>query len=208
MKKQLNKDFNVRLEEQKDYFETENLVREAFWNVYRPGCSEHFVLHVLRDCPDFIGDLDFVMEKDGKLIGQVVFVKSHIDMGNGEKKEIATFGPISIAPEYKRQGYGSALLDYAMEKAAKLNVGALAICGNESFYGTLGFEKAKNFGILYEDDPTADYFLIKELKKGFLSGINGTYHDPQEYFVNDADVEEFDKKFPPKQKLKLPGQLF
>lgn len=208
MKKKLNKDFTIRRETEKDYFNTENLVRESFWNVYKPGCAEHFVLHVLRDCPDFIGDLDFVMEKDGKLIGQVVFVKSHIDLTSGEKFPIATFGPIGIAPEYKRQGYGAALLSYAMEQAEKQGIGALAICGNELFYGTLGFKKAKDFGICYADDPEADYFLIKELIPGFLNGINGSYSDPKEYFVSDDDVEEFDKQFPPKQKLRLPGQLF
>ena len=124
---------------------------------------------------------------------------------------IMTFGPISIAPKYKRQGYGKRLLDYSMEKACKLGAGALAITGNILFYGKSGFVPAKTKGVRYADDPEADYFLIKELTPGFLDGISGTYKDPQGYFVcekNPKGFEQFESTFPKKEKLKLPGQLF
>lgn len=65
----------IRLEKKEDYKEVENLVRESFWNVYRPGCSEHYVIHVLRNDPLFVPELDLVMEKDGRLIGQNMFMK-------------------------------------------------------------------------------------------------------------------------------------
>ena len=122
-----------------------------------------------------------------------------------------TFGPISIAPEYKRQGYGKILLDYSMEQAEKMGAGALAITGNIDFYGKSGFVPAKTVGIRYEDDPDADYFLIKELKPGFLDGISGLYKDPEGYFICEKDpdgFELFEASFPPKEKQKLPGQLF
>ena len=122
-----------------------------------------------------------------------------------------TFGPISIAPAYKRQGYGKRLLDYSMEKAQAMGAGALAITGNIDFYGKSGFVPAKTKGVRYTDDPDADYFLIKELTPGFLDGISGTYKDPDGYFVCDKDPEDFaqfEATFPTKQKLKLPGQLF
>ena len=51
-------------------------------------------------------------------------------------------------------------------------------------------------------------FLCKELIPGYLDGITGVYQTPKGYYVEDADVEEFDKNFPPKEKLKLPGQIF
>lgn len=205
------KNYIIRREEEKDYRETENLTREAFWNVYCPGCREHYVLHLYRNDKDFVPELDYVMEIDGKIAGQVIYVRSEIESDDGRKIPIMTFGPISIAPEHKRQGYGKILLDYTMEKAKELGAGALAITGNIDFYGKSGFVPAKTKGIRYSEDPEADYFLIKELIPGFLNGISGMYKDPEGYFVfekNSEDFERFEATFPKKEKLKLPGQLF
>lgn len=193
----------IRPEKKTDYKITENLTREAFWNVYRPGCYEHYVLHCYRSNPDFIPELDFVMELDGKLIGQVIYVRSQIECDDGRKIPIMTFGPISIAPEFKRQGYGKRLLDYSIERAKEMGTGALAITGNIDFYGKSGFVPAKTKCIRYADDPDADYFLIKELKEGFLNGISGTYKDPEGYFVCEKDPDgfkKFEKEFPKKKK--------
>lgn len=201
----------IRREEKKDYRSVEELTREAFWNVYCPGCKEHYVLHCYRNDPAFVPELDYIMELDGKLIGQVIYVRSEIECDDGKKLPIMTFGPIGIAPEYKRKGYGKRLLDYSMEQAEKLGAGALAITGNIDFYGKSGFVPAKTNGVRYFDDPEADYFLIKELKEGFLEGVSGTYKDTEGYFVCDKNPQEFEKfeaTFPKKQKLKLPGQLF
>ena len=205
------KNIIIRLETKDDYKNVENLTRESFWNVYQPGCMEHYVLHCYRDDSAFVPELDFVMEFGGELIGQVIYVRSEIECDDGKKVPIMTFGPISIAPKYKRQGYGKRLLDYSTEKACKLGVGALAITGNILFYGKSGFVPAKTKGVRYADDPEAEYFLIKELIPGFLDGVSGTYKDPEGYFVCEKDPEgfaQFEAAFPEKQKLILPGQLF
>lgn len=205
------KNLIIRLETEKDYKAVENLTREAFWNVYKPGCSEHYVLHTYRSSPDFVSELDFVMEKDGVLIGHVMFVRANIDTDDGRVLPIMTFGPISIHPDYQRQGYGKILLDYALEKAAEMGAGAICIEGNIDFYSKCGFVVASTKDIHYYAEPRENvvpYFLLCELKKGFLDGVTGTYHTPNGYFVEDSDVEEFDKTFPPKEKLKLSGQLF
>ena len=204
-------DYIIRLEAEADYNNTENLVREAFWNVYRPGCLEHYVLHVLRNDPAFVPELDFVMEKDGKLIGQNMFMRAEIKADDGRIIPIMTMGPIGILPEYKRQGYGKALLDYSLEKAAEIGAGAVCFEGNIQFYGKIGFRYASEFGIRYHglpDGEDASFFLCKELISGYLDGITGEYATPKGYFVNEADAEKFDADFPPKQKLKLPGQIF
>lgn len=201
----------IRLETEREHRAVENLTREAFWNVYRPGCLEHYVLHCYRDDPAFVPELDFVMELDGELIGQVIYVRSEILCEDGRKVPIMTFGPISIAPAYKRKGYGKRLLEYSMAQARKLGAGALAITGNIDFYGKSGFVPAKTKGVRYADDPAADYFLICELELGFLDGISGTYRDPAGYFVCEQDpagFAQFEATFPAKQKQKLPGQLF
>ena len=205
------KHYTIRWEEEKEYREVENLVREAFWNVYRPGCLEHYVLHQLRSDPAFVPELDFVMEKDGQLIGQNMFMRAVIKTDDGRDIPIMTMGPICIAPEYKRKGYGKILLDYSLEKAAELGAGALCFEGNIDFYGKSGFDYARKFGIRYHDLPEGaddSFFLCKELKPGYLDGITGEYAPPQGYFVDEAETEDFDKAFPYKEKLKLPGQLF
>ena len=204
-------DVMIRNEEKGEYREVENLIRESFWNVYRPGCSEHYVIHVLRDDPAFVKELDFVMEKDGVLIGQNMFMKTIINADDGRDIDVLTMGPICIAPELKRKGYGKILLDYSLEKAAELGFGAVLFEGNIDFYGKSGFDYARKFGIRYHDLPEGaddSFFLCTELIPGYLDEITGVYQTPQGYYVKDADVEEFDKGFPAKEKLKLPGQIF
>lgn len=206
-----NNNIIIRNEKKEDYRKVENLTREAFWNVYRPGCMEHYVLHCYRSDPAFVSELDFVMELNGELIGQIIYVRSEIDCDDGRKLPILTFGPMGIAPKYKRQGYGKRLLDYSMEKAKETGAGALVITGNILFYGKSGFVPAKTKGVRYADDPDADYLLVKELISGFLDGISGTYKDPDGYFVcekNPEAFERFEASFPKKEKQKLPGQLF
>ena len=205
------KGITFRTERKEDYREVENLVRESFWNVYRPGCSEHYVIHVLRDDPAFIKELDFVMEKDGRIIGQNMFMKTVIDKDGGGGLPVLTMGPICITPELKRKGYGKMLLDYSLEEAEKLGYGAVLFEGNIAFYGKSGFDYARSFGIRYHDLPEGEddsFFLCRELIPGYLDGVTGVYQTPKGYYVKDQDVEEFDKEFPPKEKLKLPGQLF
>ena len=201
----------IRNETKEDRREVENLIRESFWNVYRPGCSEHLVIHVLRDDPAFVKELDFVMEQDGRIIGQNIFMKTVINADDGRNIDVLTMGPICITPELKRKGYGKILLDYSIEKAAEMGFGAVLFEGNIDFYGKSGFDYASRFGIRYHDlpeDADASFFLCKELIPGYLDGIAGVYQTPAGYYVDDADVEEFDKDFPPKEKLKLPGQIF
>ena len=204
----------IRLEKKEEYREVENLVRESFWNVYRPGCLEHYVLHQLRNDPAFVPELDFVMfsdEKEEKLIGQNMFMRTTIKSDDGRMIPIMTMEPICITPELKRQGYGKILLDYSLDKAAELGCGAVCFEGNIDFYGKSGFRPASEFGIRYhgvEEGEDASFFLCKELNEGYFAGITGEYATPAGYFVDEKEAEEFDKTFPYKEKKKLPGQLF
>ena len=215
---------NIRLEQPKDYREVENLTREAFWNVYRPGCTEHFVLNQYRTNPDFIPELDFVMEEDNRIIGHVMFSKAelhttslpHREGQGGGSFPSWTFGPISIHPDYKRKGYGLKLLQYALEKAREMGVGFICMEGNIDFYKHAGFCLASKFNIHYHDfpkDAEVPFFLAQELIPGWLkeNGIaEATYCPPKSYFVADENPEAFETyeaTFPKKVKLRLPGQL-
>lgn len=201
----------IRLEKKEEQHEVENLVRESFWNVYRPGCLEHYVLNQLRNDEAFVPELDFVMEQDGKLIGQNMFMRAVIKSDDGRDIPIMTMGPICITPELKRKGYGKVLLDYSLERAAELGCGALCFEGNIDFYGKSGFRPASEFGIRYhslKEGEDASFFLCRELIPRYLDGITGEYATPAGYLVNEKEAESFDKLFPYKEKKKLPGQIF
>lgn len=203
----------IRLEEPKDYREVENLTREAFWNVYAPGCVEHYVLHQYRTNPDFIPELDFVMEDEGKIIGHVMYSKADIIKENGSILPAWTFGPISILPEYKRKGFGLLLLRYSIDKAREIGVGVLCMEGNIEFYKHAGFVLASSLNIHYHAEPkdaVVPYFLAQELIPGYLNGIEGTYYTPKGYYVafdNPKDFEEFEAGFPAKEKSVQEGQI-
>lgn len=204
-------DYIIRLEEQKDHREVETLVREAFWNLYRPGATEHYVVHVLRTDPAFVSDLDYVLVKDGRIVGQNVFVRAQVATDDGGTVDVLTMGPISVAPDLAHQGYGRALLDYTLGRASELGFGAVLIEGDIAFYGKSGFRLASEFGIRYHGlpaDADASFFLCRELSKGYLEGITGVYQTPAGYLVDEGDVDEFDRGFPAKERLRLPGQLF
>lgn len=206
----MKNDYIIRRETSDDYKAVENLTREAFWNVYRPGCTEHFVLHQFRERPEFVKELDYVLEIGGRIIGHIMFVRAEIETDDGRALPVMTFGTISIHPDFQRKGYGKILLDFALQKAAEMGVGAVCMEGNINFYGKCGFDVASKSGIHYYAEPRDEvvpYFLLKQLKPGYLDGVTGVYKTPDGYFVDDDEAEAFDRQFPPKQKLKLPGQL-
>ena len=222
---------NIRLEQPSDYREVENLTREAFWNVYAPGCVEHYVLNQYRNNPDFIPELDFVLEVDStssptgkQIIGHVMFSKAQIILDSPLSGEVegasstgalegATFGPISIHPDYKRKGYGLKLLQYALEKAREMGIGVICMEGNIEFYKHAGFVVASTLGIHYHAEPKENvvpYFLAQELIPGYLNGIEGTYHTPKGYYVAFENKDAFDAyeaTFPKKEKKQQAGQL-
>lgn len=201
----------IRLEKKEEYHKVESLVRESFWNVYRPGCLEHYVLNQLRNDPDFVSELDFVIESNGKLIGQIIFMKAVIKADDGRNIPVMTVGPICIIPQFRKKGYGRILLDYSLEKAKTLGCGAVLLEGNMCFYKNSGFSFASEYGIRYHGlpiDADASFFLCKELISGYLYGITGEYKTPQGYFVDELAAEKFDKTFSHKEKLILPNQIF
>ena len=200
----------IRPETPGDYAAVEQLTREAFWNVYRPGCTEHYVLHMFRVNPAFVPELDLVLEKDGQLIGHVMYAHAQIRTDGGCQLPVLTFGPISIHPAFQRQGYGRFLLERSMERARALGASVLCIMGDLAFYGQSGFVEAATRSVRLDGVPAGQptpHFLLKELIPGFLDGVTGIYTTPDGYFVDEQQAEAFDRHFPPKVKMRLPGQL-
>lgn len=203
-----NNDYILRLETEKDYYEVESLAREAFWNLSFPGCSEHLFMHVLRQHPSFIPQLDFVAECDGKIIGSVMYSESYLEDEKGEKKTVLTMGPICVLPEYQRRGVSRALLEHTFKLGLEMGYDVVINFGNPDNYVARGYKSCRKYNVCFEGDVFPAALLVKELKEGALDGRKWFYHQ------NDADapcedeklVDEYDSKFPPKVKAWQPSQ--
>ncbi len=201
----------IRPETAADHHTVENLIRESFWNVYRPGCMEHYLMHVLRQSAVMEPALNLVLCERDTIIGQCICVHSAIRCDDGREIPTLTLGPVCIAPEKQKQGYGKLLLDYTLDAAAKLGERAVLLEGNILFYGKSGFVTSKNYGIRYGDmlaEEDTSFFLCRELYPGALANCVGEYHVPTVYDIEPDAVEAYDRQFLPKEKKKLPGQLF
>ncbi|HEY8910952.1 MAG TPA: N-acetyltransferase [Desulfosporosinus sp.] len=190
----------IRQENEKDYQEVENLTREAFWDLYHPGCSEHLIVHNIRKASSFIPELDFVALLDDKLVGNVIYTKSNVVDKDNNEHGVITFGPISVLPSYQKQGIGSALIAHTKKIAQTMGYKAIIIFGNPAYYHQFGFENAANFEISTAAGVNFEAFMALELYRGGLQGITGRFYADPVFAVNQEELEAFEKKFPYKEK--------
>ena len=193
-------DYLIRLETSADHAEVEYLVRESFWNMYRPGCLEHYVLHCLRKDKTLFRNW-ILLWRNWQNHWTNIFVKQRFVQMTADIFRYDN-GTYLRANDLKRKGYGKILLDYSIEKAKQMGAGALCFEGNIDFYGKSGFTYASEYGIRYHglpEDADASFFLCKELIPGYLDGVTGEYTTPTGYFVDEEEAEEFDKQFPYKE---------
>lgn len=197
----------IRPENEKDYFETEYMTREAFWDVYHPGCMEHLVLHNLRNVSAFVRELDFVACDGERIIGNLVCSKAKVINDDKQEFEVLSMGPLSVLPEYQGKGIGGLLIRTVIGKARELGYKGIVIYGNPDYYHRFGFVNAEKFGIKTADGENFDYFMTLELSGGSLRGITGSFYEDEAFNVNDEDLQEFDKAFPYKEKHVKATQL-
>lgn len=194
-------DIELRLEKPADYHETECVVREAFWNVYAPGCTEHYLVHVMRHSPNFVQDLDFVAVTDGKVIGCVMFVKGTILGDDSVTREVLTLGPLAVLPEYQKMGVGRKLVEHAITRASRLGFKAIVLCGDPIYYSRLGFAAAEKFGIRTADNCYFAALHALPLGDTKLEAFAGCYEEDRIYSVDEKAAADFDLRFPSKQRL-------
>ena len=201
-------DYIIRLENEKDYREVENLAREAFWNLSVPGCTEHYFIHMMRDHEDFIPELDYVIEMDGKIVGCVMYCKGRLVDEQGNTKEILTMGPLCVLPEYQRKGFGKALLEHTFAKAEEMGYDTVINFGNPDNYVARGYKSCKKYNVCFEGDIFPAALLVKVLKEDALDGRKWFYHqcDADKCCEYEEAVERFDAEFPPKEKAWQPSQ--
>ncbi|MDY3791467.1 MAG: N-acetyltransferase [Oscillospiraceae bacterium] len=190
----------IRNEKESDQREVETLIREAFWNLNVPGCDEHYLAHILRGHKDFIPELDLVAELDGRIIGNVMYTKSHLKDETGTDKEILTFGPLAVLPGYQRMGVGKALLERSFDIARNMGYDVIVIFGSPANYIARGFKSCKKYNICLEGGIFPTAMLVKELKEGALDGKKMIFSESSAFNIDRSEAKKFDSLFPEKEK--------
>ncbi len=196
----------IRNEEPKDYEIVEEITRNAFYNLYIPGCTEHYLVHIMREHQDFIHELDFVLELDGKIVGYIMYTKATLTDDAGNVKNILTFGPLCIAPEHQRKGFGKLLIQHSFEKAASMGYDTVVIVGMPSNYVSSGFVSCKRHNVCVRGDKFPASMLVKELKPGVLDGRKWYYEYSPVMDVLPEDAMAYDDTLPQKERKYTPSQ--
>ena len=196
----------IRNEKEADYRIVEEITRKAFYNVYVPRCMEHYLVHVMREHEDFVPELDFVVELDGQVIGNIMYTKSKLTDEVGMEKEILTFGPVSILPEYQRNGYGKMLIEHSMKRAAELGYEAIVIMGSPANYVSCGFQCCKKYNVCVEGGKYPAAMLVKELKPGTFDGRKWYYSESPAMIIDEREAQAFDDSLEKMEKKWMPSQ--
>ncbi len=185
----------IRNEKVADYRTVEEITRKAFWNLYVPGCDEHFLAHKLRNHNDFVPELDFVAVKNDLVVGNIMYSDSYLLDDNDNRLATITFGPVSVLPAYQRQGIGSELISYSIEMATNLGHNAIIILGNPNNYCKFGFKGSKTFNIMTPERRYPCSLLVKELKPEVLSNRNWRFFESKAYELDQNGFEEYEATF-------------
>lgn len=202
----MNPRVTIRQEERTDYHRVEEITRKAFWNLYIPGCTEHYLAHILRDHPDFLPELDLVIELDRQIIGSIMYTRTRLVDEAGMEKPSLTFGPVSILPEYQRRGYGKQLIEHSFDVAIQLGYDSIVIFGNPSNYVSRGFKSCKKYNVCLEGGVFPSAMMVKELKPGALDGRTWVYYESPAFTFDEQKALDYNDGFEPMEKKYLPCQ--
>ena len=196
----------IRNEEETDYERVEKITREAFYNMYMPGCVEHYLVHIMREHEDFVPELDFVLERDGEVVGNIMYTKARLVDENKEEKEILTFGPISVLPGYQRMGYGKLLMEHSFERAKALGYDVIVIFGSPANYVSSGFKSCKKYHVCMENGKYPAAMMVKELVSGTLDGRKWFYYDSPVMAISEEEAARYDDSLEKMEKKHQPSQ--
>ena len=199
---------SIRLEEESDYRAVENITREAFWDLYRPGCVEHLLVHKIRTVSAFVQELDFVACLQSRVVGNIMYSKARIMPDERASFEVLCLGPVTVLPEFQKIGIGSRLITESLKRAGQLGYKGVFLMGNPAYYSRFGFRDAKVFQVQTSEGKNFEYFMGLELYKDSLAGIHGRYFEDEVFKIDNAELEEFEKSFPVREKHKTDTQLW
>lgn len=198
---------SMRLEEEKDFRDVENMTREAFWDIYKPGCDEHLIVHKIRKVHAFVKELNFIACDKDTIVGNIIYSKAKVINEENKEFEVLCMGPLGVLPDYQRKGIGSLLMNYSIEKAKQLGHKAIIIMGNPEYYHRFGFINAKEYGVQTSWGGNFDAFMVLELYDSAMDGISGKFHEDKVFEIGKEELEIFEKEFPCKEKHVTDTQL-
>jgi predicted N-acetyltransferase YhbS len=195
----------IRREMPEDYRITENIIREAFWNMFQEGCDEHYLMHVMRESEDYIPELTMIAQRGEQPVAAIAYTRSRIEKEDGSQLLTATFGPMGVLPKYQRMGIGRALINHTLCLAREMNIPAILILGDPDYYGRLGFKPAEDYGIRLANDMYIPALQLYELKPKIITS-GGRFKASEVYDLAPESVAAFDKSFPEKEKFETETQ--
>ena len=198
---------SIRQEEEKDFKDVENLTREAFWDLYKPGCDEHLVLHKIRKVSAFVKELDLIACDNDAIVGNIIYSRAKIVNEENKEFEVLCMGPIAVLPSYQNQGIGSLLMEHSIEKARQLGYKGIVIFGSPDYYPRFGFVNAKEYNIRTSWGDNLDAFMALELYEDSLKGVSGNFFEDEVFKIDNDELENFEKQFPYKEKHVTDTQL-
>lgn len=196
----------IRNAQEADYRKVEELTRKAFYNLYVPGGDEHYLVHIMRSHEDFLTELDFVIEEDGEIVGNIMYTKAKLVDEKGQEKEILTFGPLCVSPQCQRKGYGKKLMEHSFDAAVKLEYDTIVVFGSPSNYVSSGFSSCKKYNVYAANGTFPSAMMVKELKEGALDGRKWTYYDSPVMQIDAQEAEVFNEGFEKMEKKHLASQ--
>lgn len=202
----MEQQIRIRKERKSDWETVEKITRKAFYNIYVPGCVEHYLVHIMREHKDFIPELDLVLERNGEVIGNIMYTRAKLIDESGNTKEILTFGPVCILPAYQRMGYGKLLMEHSFKKAIQLGYDAIVIFGSPANYVSRGFKSCKKYNVCMEGGKYPAAMMVKELIPNVLSGHKWIYQDSPVMAISEEDAQRYDSTLEKMEKKYLPSQ--
>lgn len=173
----------IRQEEARDYDKVRELVKLAFCNMEDSDHTEHLLVERLRKSESYVPDLSLVAETaDGQIAGHILLSKVKI-VGDKGVFTVLALAPLSVLPQFQRQGIGGMLIREAHKKASDLGYVAAVLLGHKDYYPKFGYKKASLFGIKFPFDVPDDYCMVVELRKDGLEDLHGTVQYPDAFQI-------------------------
>lgn len=193
----------IKHTDKEDYFITEYVTRDAFWDLKPVGTIEHFALHKLRKSDRFIKELDFIAIEEEIIVGHVLMAKAYLTDCYGNKSEVLSLDFLSVLTDYQNKNIGSLLVQHALDEAKTLGYGAVFVSEMPLFFRRFGFRNADCFGINAIAQGASKHLMAFELKHNSLRNASELLVNEGICSIDNADFEQFDAKFPyrPKQTL-------
>lgn len=167
---------------------------------------EHYLIRLMRKHEDFIPELDFVLEDEGRIIGNIMYTKAALTDETGFVKNILTFGPVCVALEYQRKGLGKMLMEHSFQVAAKLGYDTIVTFGSPAGYVSRGFKSCRKFNVCTEKGIFPDAMMVKELIPGVLDGRRWLYQGSSVMAISEDEANAYDDTLEPTEKKYQPSQ--